>query len=298
MEVTGNLVKNLITQFQSQLSGLYPPDEIRQFVYMLFDEFLGWNKPKVHLSVDTEISDQAMVLFNSALKELCTGKPVQYLLGKAWFDDLLLAVDQNVLVPRPETAELCALIKSDLYAFQDKQLSILDIGTGSGCIAIDLKKNFPGAKVTAIDISAAALEIARVNAKAHDCEVLFIQADILNLTSLPGLEQFNVIVSNPPYVTESERTLMHRNVIEFEPHIALFVSDHDPLIFYRNISSFAIKNMIPPACLYLEINERLGNEVKELVLSFGFDEAKVLPDIHGKERFVKASLKAPSTHRV
>ena len=278
--------------FREKLSVIYPDKEIGQFLYILFEEYLGWQKTTVHLSLDVEIPEPAIISFNLALEELQSGKPIQYILNKSWFNGTLLKVDANVLIPRPETEELCSIIKSGYHDNGKKQISILDIGTGSGCIAIDLKKHFSNAEVTAVDISIDALKIASENARANNCEISFIHADILNKTDRTELGKYNMIVSNPPYIAESEKILMHRNVTKFEPDEALYVTDHDPLLFYRAIAEFAIDHLVPPAHLYFEINERFGREVAEIVLSSGFDEVKILHDFHGKERFVTGVLKS------
>ena len=293
METASNLVKNLIQDFRKKLSGIYPEQEVMQFIYILFEEYLGWEKTRVHLSFDAEIQETAMKSFDQAMQELCSGKPIQYVISKSWFNGTRLKVDAKVLIPRPETEELCSRIKADYVAQQKQPFSILDIGTGSGCIAIDLKTHFPRSMVTAIDNSRDALEIASENARTNQCAISFLQADILDQVSWPVLGKYNIIISNPPYVLENEKNRMHRNVIEFEPVQALFVDDHDPLIFYRAISAFAVTHLIPPARLYFEINERFGKKVSELVHSFGFNEVRVIHDFHGKERFVVAFLKSP-----
>jgi len=285
-------VKNLIQLFDRDLKGIYRWEEIRQILFMLFGEYLGWSKIRVHLSYDEEIDEAALVLFISALAELRTGKPVQYILGKTWFNGNLLTVDSGVLVPRPETEELCALIGTVLHDRQQHEFQVLDIGTGSGCIAIDLKKRFPLAAVAAIDNSSAALEIASKNARENGCKIKFLQADIMNINDQAGLATYDVIVSNPPYVTESEKKLMNRNVLEFEPHQALFISDIDPLLFYYVISGFALSHLTRPGHLFFEINERFGHEICNMLLSSGFTDNAVIQDIHGKDRFVSAILKS------
>jgi release factor glutamine methyltransferase len=282
------LVKNILPEFRQKLGGLYPDREIRQFVYILFEEYLGWHKTRVHLSPDEGIPEPVMASFNLALLDLLAGKPIQYVIRKCWFNGTLLEVDAGVLVPRPETEELCAIIKADYRGTAEHGISILDIGTGSGCIAIDLKKYFPGSKVTAIDVSQGALEIAQRNAWSSHAEISFVHANILDPGEWADLGKFNVIVSNPPYVPDSEKKQMHRNVTEFEPAQALFVRDDDPLEFYRAISGFAVAHLIPPASLYFEINEHFGREVGYLVSSLGYQSIRIMQDLHGKDRFVSA----------
>ena len=290
MEPPAILVKNLIRDFRVKLSGIYPDSEILQVIYLLFEEYLGWKKTRVHLSYDIVIPSAVMKSFNLALEELQSGKPIQYIIGKSWFNGLPLKVDSNVLVPRPETEELCSMIKADYTELQEQMISILDIGTGSGCIAIDLKKHFTHAMVTAVDYSTGALKVASENARANNCEISFIHANILDPETWNRLGRYHLIVSNPPYVLESEKKQMHRNVIAFEPGQALFVDDNDPLLFYRSISDFSITHMVTPARLYFEINERFGTEVSQLIHSRGFDEVNIIKDFQGKERFVSGLL--------
>ena len=292
MALTSKLVKNVIGDFDDTLKGIYPATEIRQFVYILFEEYLGWQRTKLHLSPDAEIPDHTMNLFTMALSELVKGKPVQYILNKTWFDGIRLKVDEHVLIPRPETGELCSNIKSDQSRNMNRHISILDIGTGSGCIAIDLKKYFSLAQITAVDCSADALDIAAENARANDCTVFFKQADILDQLQWTMFGNFNLIVSNPPYVLDSEKTAMQRNVTEFEPDQALYVRDQDPLVFYRAICGFAASHLVSQGSLYVEINEKFGREVSELFSSFGFKEVRIMVDFFGKERFVAGTFEA------
>ncbi len=289
MENRNISVKKLVDDFNARLSEIYNAGEISQILYMLFDEYLQWTKTRVHLLYSEEIPEAALALFNRALSDLLQGRPVQYILGKAWFNGSLLHVGPGVLIPRPETEELCEIIGATLAGSTGMPLSILDVGTGSGCIAIDLKKRFPQAVVTAVDASSGALEIARANATANQAEINFIQADILGDTRLTVPGSFSVIVSNPPYVTESEKPAMNRNVTDFEPAMALFVTDGDPLQFYRVITGFAADRLASPGYLFFEINERFGMEVRNLGCSCGFSQVEILQDIHGKDRFVKTN---------
>ena len=293
MEPKGNLVKYLIQGYRDKLSGIYPDQEIRQFVYLLFEDYLGWSKTRIHLSYDAEIPGHFVILFDRALEELYAGNPVQYILGKCWFNGTLLKVDARVLIPRPETEELCAMIKADHSGVTSHKLAILDIGTGSGCIAIDLKKYFHQSEVTAVDISREALEVAGENALTNHCEISFIRADILEQQDWGAQKKYSIVVSNPPYVTESEKKLMHRNVTEFEPSRSLFVADGDPLLFYKAISRFAAAHLVLNGRLYFEINELFGMEVSDLVRSYGFEDVRVVHDFNGKTRFISAVLKIP-----
>ncbi|MCX6267128.1 MAG: peptide chain release factor N(5)-glutamine methyltransferase [Bacteroidetes bacterium] len=294
MEPRPFLVENLIWRFRRKLAGIYPDPELRQLIYILFEEYLGWDKIMVHISLHVEIQEPELTLFNQALNELYTGKPIQYITGKSVFNEIVLKVDSNVLIPRPETEELCSIIKADDQEIKNKEISILDIGTGSGCIAIDLKKYYPYSCVTAVDNSIEALSVAKDNAVSNHCKISFIHADILNQTDWPHLGRHQIIVSNPPYVLESEKKQMHRNVLDFEPKQALFVSDNDPLLYYKAISVFAVTHLTAPAYLYFEINEQFGAAISAFLYNLGFEDVHVLPDFHGKDRFVAAKLKSSS----
>ncbi|MEI7662810.1 MAG: peptide chain release factor N(5)-glutamine methyltransferase [Bacteroidota bacterium] len=288
------LVKNLVSEFSSKLSGTYGEEEIRQIIYMLFGEYMGWPKTMIHLSWDEQLPADVQAMFAGALAELCNGKPVQYILGKTWFNGWLLRVDSRVLIPRPETEELCEIIGAVAGSLKHP-ISILDIGTGSGCIPVDLKKRLPDSHITAIDISSGALVVALENAFDNHCEITFLKADILNGDDRQKLGVFNLIVSNPPYVPEGEKVMMNRNVADFEPALALFVPDDDPLRYYRAITAFSSGHLTRPGYLFFEIHERFGQQISDMVNVSGFSEVEVLRDIHGKERFIKAVLKSPST---
>jgi len=290
MEPPGYRVKNILADFREKLHGMYPDREIMQFAYMLFEEYLGWERTMVHLSQESEIPRKLRESFDSVLAGLQEGRPVQYILGKAWFNGILLKVDENVLIPRIETEELSNFIKADLRGMKDLHFSLLDIGTGSGCIAIDLKRHFVKAGVWAMDNSQAALEVARGNARVNQCSITFIHSDILDKSGWNDLGNFGVIVSNPPYVPESEKPGLHLNVLAFEPEQALFVPDKDPLVFYRTIAEFAAGHLDHPGKLYFEIHERFGAGVINVILASGFTEAVILKDFNGKDRFVTATL--------
>ncbi|MEI7983055.1 MAG: peptide chain release factor N(5)-glutamine methyltransferase [Bacteroidota bacterium] len=284
-------VKNIIREFRHDLENLYPENEIMQILYILFEEFAQWSKTTVHLSYNVKIEKYTFVRFSNALTSLRQGKPIQYITGKAFFNGIKLKVTPDVLVPRPETEELCSLIQSENIQNQYRSPSILDIGTGSGCIAIDLKRKFPFATITGIDNSPQALEIATENAVASGTEIHFALTDILIPEHCATLGLFDMIVSNPPYVLESEKRNMHRNVIDFEPSGALFVPDSDPLKYYHAIGRFAVEHLLCPGNLYVEINEHYGTEVKKIFHMYGFQKMEVIKDFMGKERFVTAQAK-------
>jgi len=231
--------------------------------------------PEVHLQIKEIVS------------EIHTGKPIQYILGFTEFFGLKITLNESVLIPRPETEELVYhIIRSP-----GSPKRIMDLGTGSGCLALALKKNDLTARVSALDNSAAALELARSNARDNQLEIEFRQTDLL-AEPPPLLEQsFDLIVSNPPYVREGEKALMEKNVLEFEPHEALFVPDEDPLIFYRAIASFSQRNLLEGGELWVEINEALGDKTATLFMQAGFRHLEIIKDIHHKDRFIHAGKK-------
>ena len=237
---------------------------------------------------DLRLSESEMLTFHFAVKDLLKNKPIQYIIGETEFCDLKFKVNENVLIPRPETSELVMNIVNRQKTKDKRQLSILDIGTGSGCIAISLAKNIPGSKVYALDISEKALEVAKTNAFNNNVDITFIHDDILSLNNKIETK-FDIIVSNPPYVRELEKAEMRDNVLNWEPHNALFVSDNDPLIFYRNILEFAKTNLNQDGEIWFEINEYLGKEMTVLCKEYGFSDVEIFKDFRGKERIVKVN---------
>ena len=219
------------------------------------------------------------------MERLKKHEPIQYILGEAHFYGRKFFVDRTVLVPRPETEELASLIISQHKA--KSEIKILDIGTGSGCIAITLDKELPPCELYAMDIDKEALQTARKNAMIHNSQIMFVQDDIFH--PQPSYPMFDVVVSNPPYVTESEIALMNRNVVEYEPNIALFVPDEDPIKYYTAISEFCEFYLQPAGKLYFEINERLGNKVIELLQSKGYKEIFLFKDFNNKNRIISAT---------
>ena len=237
---------------------------------------------------DLRLSESEMLTFHFAVKDLLKNKPIQYIIGETEFCDLKFKVNENVLIPRPETSELVYKIVERQKTKDKRQLSILDIGTGSGCIAISLAKNIHDSKVYALDISEKALDVAKENAFNNNVDVTFINDDILSLKNKIETK-FDIIVSNPPYVRELEKTEMRDNVLNWEPHNALFVSDNDPLIFYRNILEFAKNNLKQNGEIWFEINEYLGKEMTDLCKEYGFSDVEIFKDFRGKERIVKVN---------
>ncbi|HQT23511.1 MAG: protein-(glutamine-N5) methyltransferase, release factor-specific [Sphingobacteriales bacterium 17-39-43] len=242
---------------------------------------------------DTEIPTDKFQSLLKILEELKTGKPLQYVIGETEFYGMTFKVNPSVLIPRPETEELVEWILSDIRKskISIEGLKIIDIGTGSGCIPISLKKNLPEAQLFALDISPEALGVSKQNAALNTTRIQFIQDDIRNSVSRELIgEKFGIIVSNPPYVTEAEKQQMLPNVLEHEPHLALFVPNDDPLIFYRAIADFAIKHTDTNGSLYLEINENLGEETVQLLKQMGFKNIELRQDLSGKDRMISSQI--------
>ena len=289
-------LKRYRVYFTEQLESVYPQTEIDTFFFLLIEEYLGLQRIDLVLQSTFEISSEKEMLLNGALKRLQNEEPIQYILGKTEFYGLPFYVNSSTLIPRPETEELVGwiieeikkrnVISNDSEKSQ-KLLSILDIGTGTGCIPISLKKHLPNAKVNAIDVSEEALKIAKQNAELNEVEVAFILQDILQTENLP--KQFDVIVSNPPYVRELEKIEIKNNVLENEPHLALFVTDDNPLIFYNKIADLAIQNLTKNGLLFFEINQYLGEETTEMLKNKGFSKIELRKDLFGNDRMVKAS---------
>ncbi len=279
-------------QFINELKDLYEADEIRQIYFMLLETRFGWSRSE-YLRRKSDVLDNATFIWLSdRLQALLTAKPIQYVLGHAWFRGMELLVNESVLIPRPETEELVERIIQTCGVTGRLPHRIIDIGTGSGCIAIALKLAFPEAACYALDISADALHVARQNAARQSAEISFINADILEWdTIFEATQLFDIVVSNPPYITMAERGDMHRNVAAHEPGLALFVEDSTPLLFYEHIAAFARKHLTTAGHLYFEINRRYGEEVCELLEKKGFAGVTLYSDIHGADRIVRAANK-------
>ncbi len=271
--------------FKESLSSNYSNDELNILFSLVLEHV---TKKRTHLfdSDDIHLNEEQAQYFHQIIEQLKSGIPFQHVLGEADFYGIKFIVDKNVLIPRPETEELVHLIIAEQ---KDKAIDILDIGTGSGCIAVILKHKLPLAKVSALDISNSALDIAKENAKKNLVEVLFYQADALNMNS-KDYPTYDIIVSNPPYIAEKEIAGMDNLVIENEPHLALFVSNNDALIFYDKISDFALTNLKPSGSLYFEINQNLALETKQLLEDKGFN-ALLIKDLNDNYRMIKAQLR-------
>ena len=277
-------MQGIIQYIKTELAGLYPETETEGLIRLIFEAVCGWNYTQQQINKHESVNKQESEKISEIVARLKKMEPIQYILGETYFFGLPLKVTPDVLIPRPETEELVDLILRETV---DEPCRILDIGTGSGCIALALKSHLKNAIISGVDISEKALEISRENGILNRLDVQFFQADILNWQKYDW-PFFDVIVSNPPYVTESEKKLMHKNVLDFEPSNALFVNDTDPLLFYRTIAQFALENLNPNGKIYFEINENFGPETKNMLAVFGFAKIDIVTDIHGKNRFVKA----------
>ena len=292
-------LKTYKTEFYAQLLPLFPEKEVESFFYLLTETYLEKTRIQLALDPDFELNSTQLQQFEKALQRLLQQEPIQYILGDTEFFGYPFQVNQHTLIPRPETEELVAWIIEDVKNknqanSQQKPLNstitILDIGTGSGCIPISLTKELPQAKVSSIDVSKEALQVARRNSTLNKVAVNFIQQDILQAENLP--EKYDVVVSNPPYVRKLEKEQMHQNVLDFEPELALFVENDDPLIFYRKIAQLAKNALIENGKLYFEINEYLPEEMVSLLEEIGYQEIELKKDIFGKFRMCKASFRA------
>lgn len=279
----------LRSKFLIDLKEFYPKTEILSFYFLLIEYHLGLKKVDISLSPEKELTPKESELIFSALYRLKKEEPIQYIIGETAFYGLTFKVDHNVLIPRPETEELVDWIIKDSNKYQS--LRILDIGTGSGCIAISLAKHLPNAEVYALDISKKALQVAEYNAKNNKVSIQFIEQDILKTNvTLKGTDnlQFDIIVSNPPYVTESEKAAIKKNVLAFEPHSALFVDDTNPILYYEAIVMFAKKNIRKEGKLFFEINQYLSNVITQMLEKNGLTQIELRKDLYGNDRMIKA----------
>ncbi len=280
------IIQDSINLIKKELKAIYSQNEIESFIQLIFDHLLNMSGIKLYQNLNKTLSDNFLAEIGRYIESLKKEKPIQYILGETEFFSLKISVNPSVLIPRPETEELVKWIISD---YKDITANIIDIGTGSGCIAIALKKNMQLSNVAAVDISKDALSIAKINAKNNNVNIDFIEADILKEKDFCKGSKFEVIVSNPPYVTEVEKKQMADNVLKFEPYKALFVPDKDALLFYREICLFAKENLNSAGNLYFEINEQYGKQVIQLLKSKGFSDIILKKDIEGKDRMIKAT---------
>jgi len=285
-------LKEIQNIFHTELDGIFGANEVSSFFNILISHYLKLNRIALVLEPDLTISKNEEQPLFEALSRLKVQEPIQYIISETEFFGLPFKVNEHTLIPRPETEELVTfVIESSRFKVQDSRpLTILDIGTGSGCIAVSLAKNISNAKVYAIDVSEEALKIAKHNAELNKADIHFFKVDILT-SSTWNLEfkdlEFDIIVSNPPYVRHLEKKEIKNNVLNYEPHLALFVEDDNPLQFYEAIANFAMDNLNKKGCLFFEINQYLGNETKQLLQDKGFTDLELKPDIFGNNRMLK-----------
>ena len=281
------LLREIKNIFHSELDVLYGKDEVASFFYLLIEHYFDLERFVLAIQPELVIEKEQETIIFKAISELKLERPIQHIIGSSYFMDLDFKVNSHVLIPRPETEELVRWIIEDSEK-AEKPFTILDMGTGSGCIPISLDKNLPNVIVHGLDISSDALEVAQENNKTHGTEVVFFQADILNLDHKGT---YDIIVSNPPYVRELEKAEMQNNVIDHEPSIALFVPDEDPLKFYRAIINFASRNLHNKGSLYLEINQYLSNEMIALLKKYEFHTIILKQDMFGNDRMLKGIIR-------
>ncbi|MDP7430432.1 MAG: peptide chain release factor N(5)-glutamine methyltransferase [Flavobacteriales bacterium] len=274
-------VSNILPFFKRELLGIAEQREITSWAYITINHLLDFNRSDCIINSNQELSSEVVTELHKIIKDLKINKPLQYILGETEFYGLEFKVNKHTLIPRPETEELVDWI------LQEDFESALDIGTGSGCISISLAKN-SNAKISAMDVSVEALIIAKENAKRNQVKIDFIQEDILKLDILPKVD---LIVSNPPYVLNSEKVKMKDNILEFEPILALFVEDENPLVFYKKIAELAFKSLNVNGKLFFEINEQFGNEIMSILSQTGFVHIELKKDVNDKERMIRAVKK-------
>ena len=272
--------------FNEQLQHLYDADEIKSMLTIVAYEVLGLSRVDLVLKDNESLSEAQIVQLNNVLSQLQQEIPIQYIFEKAYFYGYEFKVSPATLIPRCETEELVEWVLSEMNRQPEKKWRVLDIGTGTGCIPISIKKEFPLAEIFAMDISTGALKIAKENAEKLNASVIFIEQNILSTTQL---DSYDIIISNPPYVRNLEKAEIKKNVLDYEPHLALFVEDNDPLIFYRKITQLAQKSLTENGLLFFEINQYLGEEMQQMVSEY-FKIIELRKDLQGNDRMMKCSV--------
>ena len=283
-------IKVLRLKFYDALNNLYCQSEIDVFFYSLMEYYFHKPKVDVYLNQDQKLDQTSEIIMINALNELTNHKPLQYITSQTEFYGLKFNLSESVLIPRPETEELVEWIIKD-HIFKENEFKILDLGTGSGCISVSLARFLKKSRVYAVDLSDKALVKAHENAKLNNVEVIFEECDILDENLPDYFKNFEGFVSNPPYVRNREKNEMQQNVMHYEPHMALFVSDNDPLEFYTAILQIATNRLVSGGKLYFEINQYLGIEMMDLVMSFGFYDIELKKDSFGNDRMLRAIKK-------
>ncbi|MFY9153773.1 MAG: peptide chain release factor N(5)-glutamine methyltransferase [Prolixibacteraceae bacterium] len=274
-----------IASIRKELADTYAKTEIDSLIFLIFEKLKGYSRTQFLMAADEVLDENERLELQQIMNRLKNQEPIQYILGVTEFYGLPFYAVHGVLIPRPETEELVQWI------IQENKLpnpTILDIGTGTGCIPVSLRKNIADSRIMACDISPVCIETARRNAELNGCDISIIEYDILNDLPETNFPELDIMVSNPPYVRESERQQMEENVLSYEPELALFVPDDDPLLFYRRIANFARRHLKNGGSLYFEINEAFGAECVEMLRENGFTEISLRKDIHGKDRMVRS----------
>ncbi len=276
-------IKQVYNEYLSELKWLHSDGEASAITNLIFEHFLLLRGSTIILNYDKKIDENDNIKLNNALLQLKKHVPVQYITGRCWFYNLSFAVNEHVLIPRSETEEL--VLEAINFLKNSEGKKVLDIGTGSGCIPICIKKNIVGADVMSVDVSKQALEIAKRNAFSNNVEINFLKLDFLDETNFADLPIFDLIISNPPYIPEKEKAILNKNVVDHEPHLALFVSDDDPLIFYRKILIFAASHLEKNGKILLEVHEDFSSETAAIFLAEKYD-VEIKKDMQGKERML------------
>lgn len=282
-------IKEAYKELHLALASIYEIRESSNIAEMVMEKITGLSKSQRLVKHDQLLNDQQMEEFKNIQDQLLNGRPIQYVLGNTWFQNMLFKVDERALIPRPETEELVEYIKKFYLSHENKDqqpFSMIDIGTGSGCIAISLKNNFPAWEVWALDKSNKAIELAKENAQLLRSKVIFKTSDILSEAKNDSLPAFNMIVSNPPYIPKQESSEMDRHVIEHEPKEALFVTNQDPLQFYKAILEFSSHHLLRGGMLFLETHMNYAQEVKNLMEENEFENVQIKKDMQGKDRML------------
>lgn len=283
---TSNTIAHIRKHIHQQLRLEFPDEQERTIVVsMILQHITGLNKTDIAIQPNFRVNESDIVWLRNAIEDLIDQKPIQYVIGYEEFYGLKFKVNKNVLIPRPETEELVKWVLDD-FCTSSAKLSVIDLGTGSGCIAVALKQNHLNWNVSAIDKSVEALKVAQSNASENGVEVDFMTNDLLDF--IPLKQKFDIVVSNPPYIRNSEKELMHKNVLDYEPEMALFVDDADPLIFYKAIAQLSQTLLKDQGLIYLEINEALGKETVTMLKESGYDKVELKLDMFGKPRMIKA----------
>ena len=280
-------IKSIQNLFKEELKAIYHQREIENIIYILLEHLLNYSKIEIQLNKNEKIKQNIFEKITLALNNLKKSVPIQYIIGETEFYDLIFKVNKHTLIPRQETEELVHVIINENRMNAPK---ILDIGTGSGCIPIALAHNIAGANISSVDISEGAIVIAKENAALNKVVINLYHRNFLKWNAYSWEKGYDIIVSNPPYVKESEKELMEENVLAYEPHTALFVDDNNPLIFYQRIAEFAKVHLRKGGKLYFEINEALGKEMIELHESLGFSSVRLIKDLNGRNRMTSAKL--------